>query len=377
MVWCVWWVGNLLLGRMVFAEYSWIRLPAFGVDFEFHVDKPTRMWLAGGDPYADKDRMFSYPPIVLRLYTWVALTTPQLSFRIWMVVAAIFAALGAIAAARWRDRLGLETVPSSLAVALILFSTPVLFAVERANYDLLIIPCVVGAAILMQRKSENADAVAALLLAIAIWAKLYPGLLLVAVLALRRWHLLAWLIAWCALIGLSDLPELRRFLQNNDIHLNTAYALSRAFPEIHPWNHPLSAIWVSLSNGTPFARIPGLLAAALVILPLLAWVAWSVFRSPRRDDLTLPFMFWAVAAGTYAPPVSNDYNLAPLPLVLLATWSGRDGWTIGLAIAALALWWQPFTLPASGGIVLLIKIAGLAAAAAIVVRRAAEYRQGD
>ena len=40
-----------------------------------------------------------------------------------------------------------------------------------------------------------------------------------------------------------------------------------------------------------------------------------------------------------------------------------------------ALFGQPFTLPAPGGIVLLIKIAGLAAAAAIVGRRAADHRQ--
>ena len=197
-----------------------------------------------------------------------------------MVVAAIFAALGAIAAARWRDRLGLETVPSSLAVALILFSTPVLFAVERANYDLLIIPCVVGAAILMQRKAENADAVAARFFSRRHMGKALSGpVCWWRCWALRRWHLLAWLIAWCALIGLSDLPELRRFLQNNDIHLNTAYALSRAFPEIQRGITAV-AIWVFALEWDAVRANSGLLAAALVILPLLSWVAWSVVRTP-------------------------------------------------------------------------------------------------
>jgi hypothetical protein len=372
LLWCTWWAANLLLGRMVLVDYSWIRLPAFGVDFEFHIDKPIRIWLAGGDPYADKERMFSYPPIVLRLYTWIALTTPQLSVRIWMVTAAVFAAVGAIAAVGWRNRLGLEQLPPGIAVALILFSTPVLFAIERANYDLLIVPCIVGAAMLMQRKSETADVVAALLLAIAIWAKLYPGLLLVAVVALGRWRVFAWLTAWCILIGLSDLPELRRFFANNDIAVNTAYWLARQFPEILPWNHPLSSIWVGLSDGTWLARIPGSVAASVVVLPLLGWVSWSMVRSARSDDLALPFMFWTVAAGTYAVPVSNDYNLTPLPLAILATWSARDGWPIGLVLAALALWWQPFSLPFPGWIILLVKIAGLAAAAAILVRRAQE-----
>ena len=374
LLWTAWWAGNLLKGEMIFAEHTWFRLPAFGVDFVYHVDKPTRIWLAGGDPYDDKARMFSYSPIVLRLFSWVKLTTPGISFKIWICLAGIFAAVGAIAAARWRARLGLERVPASLAVALILFSTPVLFGLERANYDLLIVPCIVAAAILMQRKTETADVVAAFLLAVAIWAKLYPGLLLVAVLALRRWHLLAWLAAWCALIGLSDVPELLRFNQNNNIAVETAYSLARASPEIHPWNHPLSAVWISLWNGTRLARVPGLVGAALVIVPLLAWVTWSVFRSAHREALALPFMFWVVAAGSYAPPVSNDYNLAPLPLAVLAAWSGRDGWKIGLAIAALALWWQPIGLPIPGWITLLIKVAGLVAAAAILVRRASEPR---
>ena len=55
---------------MLFAEDTWIRIPAFGVDFTFHVDKPTRIWMAGGDPYEDKEKMFSYPPIVTRLFMW-------------------------------------------------------------------------------------------------------------------------------------------------------------------------------------------------------------------------------------------------------------------------------------------------------------------
>ncbi len=73
-------------------------------------------------------------------------------------------------------------------MAVILYSTPVLFALERANYDLLIIPLVVGAVVLMRRKTETADVIAAFLLAVAIWAKLYPGLLVLAILALQRWR---------------------------------------------------------------------------------------------------------------------------------------------------------------------------------------------
>src|SRR5690242_19534481 len=153
-VWCVWWIANLTQGRMLWAE---------------------RTWMDGGDPYADQQRRFSYPPIVTRLFMWVKLTDPQTSLRIWICLASLCAALGAVAVTRFRRTLGLEEIPISLALAAILFSTPVLFALERSNYDLLIVPCVVGAVALMRKEDATADAAAGMLLAIAIWAKLYPG----------------------------------------------------------------------------------------------------------------------------------------------------------------------------------------------------------
>jgi len=81
-------------------------------------------------------------------------------------------------------------------------------------------------------------------------------------------------------------------------------------------------------------------------------------------------MLWIVAAGTYAPPISNDYNLTPLPLAVLSMWERRDGWIIGVPIAALALWWQPVSLPIPGWAMMVIKVAGLVGVAALLVRRA-------
>jgi hypothetical protein len=124
-LWCLWWADNLVHGSMRFAEHSWIRIPAFGVDFTFHVDKPTRIWMAGGDPYADKERMFSFPPIVTRLFMWVRLTTPEISLRIWIILAAAFAAIGAIAAAQWRPKLGLTPINPALAASGIRDAQPI------------------------------------------------------------------------------------------------------------------------------------------------------------------------------------------------------------------------------------------------------------
>ena len=334
--------------------------------------------MSGENAYGDKELLFCYPPIVTRLFSWTTLTTPERSLRIWIAVLAVLAAAGAVSAARWRAQLGLEPIPDSLAVALVLFSTPVLFAIERGNYDLLILPFLIAGVALSRRRSSRAETIAGLLLATAIWLKLYPGLLLLGLLALGRFRLAAWTSTWLAVIGLSDLAELRQFLLNSAIHVQRAVYVARMAggpPEAHPWNHPLGLTWQSLWGGTPLALVPGDVGAALLIGSLAAWLSWRVFRCEEGQRLALPYLLWLVAAGTFFPPVSNDYNLAPLLLALLAVWSRRDPWS-HVAVAALLAWWQPVQLPLSGRVVLFMKLAGLIAVAFTIAHRADDRHRG-
>jgi len=373
LVWCAWWINNLIDGRMLFAEHTWFRHPAFGVDYLFTADGPMRTWVAGGDPYSNKHN--NWPPIVIRLFIWADLTTPGRALRIWVCVAALFAAIGAFAAVRTRRELDLWNLPFSVASAAILFSTPVLFALERANYDLLIIPLIVGAAQLMRSKRAiiAAEALAGLFLAVAIWAKLYPGLLILGVLALRRWRVAGWIAAFGALIGLSFGSQLLPFLENARAAAAEQYDMARAMPDlIVPWNHPLGLVWPGLWAGTPLALLPGELGAALLLAPLLAWVSWRIYTCPGRRQLALPYLFWVVALGSFVPAIANDYNLTPLLLAVLAIWNPRDRWGIHLALAALVLWWQPIGFPISGRIVLFIKLAGLIGLAGSFLSRASE-----
>jgi hypothetical protein len=73
--------------------------------------------------------------------------------------------------------------------------------------------------------------------------------------------------------------------------------------------------------------------------------------------------------------VSNDYNLTPLPLAILASWSARDRWPVQVALAALMLWWQPLGLPIPGRAMIFIKMAGLIATGLLLSRRADEQRR--
>jgi hypothetical protein len=354
-------------------DLTWIH-PAFGVDFLQHTDKGARTWLAGGDPYAEKQHVYMYPPIVLRLFEWVGLFTASVSVRIWIVCLAIFAAIGAVAAVSTRQELGLKEIPRSLAAAMILFSLPVLFALDRANYDLLIVPLVVGAVALMRRKTATADVIAALLLAVAIWCKIYPGPLVFGVLALKRWRLATWLAVFGLLIALADPPQLIRYLANNDLEMAKAWGIARIYPVIVAWNHPLPTSWKPLWAGTPLALVPGQLGTALFLGALLLWVTWHLARSPQCDPLAKPYFFWLVALGSFAPPIANDYSLTPLLLAVMSTWNRKDRWFVHVALAASLLWWQPIALPfLSGRIYLFIKLAALMAAGYSVVAHAAKF----
>jgi Glycosyltransferase family 87 len=373
-IWSGWWIYNLAHEEMLFTDDTWIRMGFFGpvstygVDFLRCVDRPTRFWLADIDQYADKE--FLYAPIINRLYIWVALTTPENALRIWICLATACAAIGSFAAIKVRRDLGLDELSPVLALALILFSTPVLYSLQRGNFDLLVIPAVVASAALMQRDTRSADALAGLLLAVAVWCKIYPALLGIGLLALGRWRAAAFLATFVVLIGLAVLPETLRFIENLSIAVRTERFLAAISPTVHVWSHTLTLNWPKLWAGTPLAALPGELGSILLLGPLLTWLSWRVYRCQQRDRLVLPYLFWVVAAASFVPVIANDYSLAPLPLAILATWGVCNRWSVHVALGFLLIWWQPVSLPIPGSVLMFIKLAGLIAAAVNLVDHA-------
>ncbi len=379
-LWCIWWVSSLSQGKLVSGHRLWFQPPCFGIDFLRNVDTPTRIWMAGDDPYADKQLLFCYPPLVTRLFAWSTLMTPQQALVVWVGALALMAGAGAWAAWRTRARLGLPKIPPLVALVAVLLSSPVMFAMERGNYDLLAVPLVIGGVALMKRRTGLADVAAGIVLAIAPWAKVYPGLLAVGLLGLRRWRVLAAFCLAGLAIGLADLDQTRRWLENNDRHMAEVYAMSEAFPHagICAWQHSLTECWKRLWLDTPLAllaRIPGSVAAACLLIPLLAWVSYHVFRCERRSRLAFAYLIWILALATFVPPVSNDYNLVFLPIAALAVWDRRDPLIVHLIMLAVLLWWQPLSMPIDGRIMLLVKLAGLAAVGVSLAERACDLSQ--
>ena len=73
-------------------------------------------------------------------------------------------------------RIALSALPLPWVLAATLCSTPVLFAMERGNWDLLVLAPLALAAFALKEPTWQRDCLAGSCLALAAWIKLYPGL---------------------------------------------------------------------------------------------------------------------------------------------------------------------------------------------------------
>jgi hypothetical protein len=377
--WCAW-MGVSFLRHDLNAHRLWIQSD-FGVDFFHHIDRPARILWSGNDPYADRVFLCVYPPLVARMFVWVNCMTPRKALAIWLGIMTVILVAGAWAASKTRHRLQLSAIPPSLAAAALLFSTAALFAVDRGQCDPLSVAFILLGLPMLQHRSKTVQFLAGAVLCLAPWTKVYPGLLIVALVGLRYWRALAGFIAVGGGIAVLDFEAIRRWLAVNKEHMALAESLARFhYPGGGPcpWNHSLSLSISNLLYHTPLdplAATLGKVGAAALLLPLLAWVTWRIFRCNRPAAVAYPYMLWVVALATFMPPVCNDYNFCVMPLVVLAVWDRRDPLLVHVAIALLLLWWQPVDLGIGGRTMLVLKFLGLAAAGVSLAERAAEQSQ--
>jgi len=378
--WCFWWIISMQRHELQASKHLWFPpgLNGIGNDFYNHVDHAARIWWTGGDPYADKIRFFPYPPSEMRFFAWVNLMTPHAALVVWLVLMAGIIAAAARTASLWRRYLSLEEIPPIVAIVLILFSTPTLFAMERGQYDPLSLLFILAALPFLNHSAKWAQFLAGAILCLTPWVKVYPGLIFVGLIGLQRWRALAGFVVVSIVIATAFLlnGEMQRFLVNNMLQIQISESLVLLSSGTHwPWEHPLSNGLASLWLGTKFnwlGLLPGKIMAAMLLIPLLAWVTYYVYKCPRRKTLTYPYLLWIVALATFVPPVSNDYNLIFLPIAILAVWNRHDPLMVQFALALLLIWWQPVGMPINGHQLLVIKFLGLGAVAICLVKRASE-----
>jgi glycosyl transferase family 87 len=263
-------------------------------------------YLASGFACGDVARRdMYYPPALYWAFVWVRPLTAEAVTFIWTSVVAVgtFASLLAFApAARWRGdgRLGLFA-------GLLLVGYPLLFALERANNDVLVLLCWAGA-LVAWRSGWPALSGAAIGLSAAL--KVYPavGALPVAVGVVAamvtrpeaRREGLRFAAGGLAGAILPNLLLLGQFRTWATVKLPEFASITPA-PSI--FSHSLA--------GTMAPSSPWLLQAVL----LLAWAAAAI--RCWRDDPTL-VLAGGLAASTSLAGVSFDYNLiTALPLLIV------------------------------------------------------------
>jgi len=371
-LWLFWWIISIWEGKLLFAEHLWFgKFPAFGVDFLQNVDQPSRTWVQGNDPYAREESLFVYPPLVMRLFAWTTLVSPERALTITICIFAFSTFLGIWHSWKTRLYLRIDSIPLALSTIAVLYSFPVIFGMERANYDFLILPFLVISIYLLKKGNPSSEIIAGMVLSLTPWLKIYPGLLAVGLFALKKWKAMVAFIASGLLIGLVNLHETFRFIRNTRLHIKEAkWVLSiSADKKILPWQHSLTESWGWMWKNTPLERISGYLGAGIILGILLIWVGIYIYRCPRREVLTYPFLTWILSLSTFVPALSNDYNLIFLPFTALAIWDHRDPIIVHIGLLLSLLWWQPFYLPIDGRIMMFIKLFALFALSVSLLKR--------
>lgn len=364
-LWAGWWSLSWKRNVLVGVNQTWIMGWRFlGLDF-LNNYQASRCWLSGGNPYRDAiddplTRAFCYPPLVLPTFAWCGWFTPGRAFHIFLLALGSISVLGVWSACRARKDLGLERLPFALVLAAVLFSTPLLYALERGNFDLLVLPPLLLAAWCLRERGWLRDGLAGLCLAYAAGIKVYPGLLILGLIPLRRPRALV----LCCLSGMLLL-----LFHPGDyaaFRANAAAMVAQNDPQVNRflgWTmHSLSATWPLLVEPLGWnllTRLPGNVAAALILGPVLGWVSWRLYRCPEPRRVILPYFFWLTAAATFFPPVANDYSLVFLPLAVAAIWDRRDPVMVHVCMGLLLLSWQPWQLEVGPRVLIFGKVAAV------------------
>jgi hypothetical protein len=371
--WLVWWFGNLARFQFQFADASWLPTWRFlGFDY-MHNHLGAQAWIGGFNPYlqsfGDPRGLYSYPPIVLPLFSWAALVPDfTVAARLWTLFIAIGSGFCVWQVWRLRCAEGWSEVPFAAMLALVLWSSPVVFAMERGNCDVLVLLAVLLASSALNLPARWwMDALAALLLALAVTIKIYPLVVVVGLFALRRYRVLLflgpciailllpfgeyleqWLLVMQSIQGhrINPVSELYQWLGGETMLVSKNaignYVQSRMlWGSLHSPGNWWPALWLRLGVES-VASWPSLAVQFVMLTPVTLWGFWQIFRMQGPTRLALPILLWVMAVATFWMPQSYDYNLIYLPLLMVAVWDNREPrWLQFLLLLSLP-WWLPF-----------------------------------
>lgn len=369
-VWFLWWGGNLSRFKLQFADVSWLPIYQFlGLDY-YHNHFAAAAWLQGINPYVhdfgDPRGLYSYPPVVLPLFSWVALVPDfQVAARLWALFIAAACACGLWLIRRFRRTEGWSDISVVSMLALVLWSAPVVFAMERGNCDVLVLICVLLAAVALSQSARwSLELLAAVLLALAATIKIYPLMAFVALFALRRYRVMILMGFGIAMLLLpfgemnqqlltvaqtaqsSRINPVLEFVQwlRGDLTPHAVGDYSNGmllWGSLHSPGNWWPALWVRVGIDS-IAAWPLLAVQIATLAPVTVWGCWRIFHADDPARLSLPILLWIMTLATFWMPLSHDYNLIFLPLLMLTLWDSREPWWVQALVFMSVPWWLPF-----------------------------------
>jgi hypothetical protein len=359
--------NHLTLPRPAFYAFEYL-----GVDF-YSSYYATRHWFRGGDPYTEPyddplDRALSYPPSIQYAFAWTRFFSARKAMRVWFAFQVVICVGAVLYLLRCRQVTGRERLPVPLMVGLFLFCLPVIFALERGNWDLALVPWLCGFAWFLDRPGRRAGLYAGLCLTAAAWLKFYPVLLFGVLVYRRRWTGVFFFVSFSLILA----ALFHKFLPAMVENLQTTNATNR--PAIfYPGFHSLTGYWPLLSTSPDTAwllAIPKFGAAViLIVIPCLV-VFFIAVHSPNAKAVTTPLVLWLTAAFTFLPEVANDYNLVFLPLAMLVIWRPSHPWWLQGLFAYALLAYSPLQMPVDARLLFFCKLMGVYATGLAILHEA-------
>jgi alpha-1,2-mannosyltransferase len=310
---------------------------------------------------------FHYPPQFLLLPAVVRAVAPDFfdTRRVWFGLQVLVLAGVMLHVAWWiGGEPGRRVALASLAV----WALPTTFvALQTGNFQITAIPLALFGALLAW---SARPVLGGGLLAYAAIGKIFPAMLVLHVIATRRWRPVTWIVAWAlaltaltaVVVGLEpfidfvrdEIPQLASgasFPQTED---PSTFAANQSIYGFTVKLHALGLVWLDRGNGKHVAQVYAVLLAALALVSgLRSRAAGS--RDDERSRLDLAGMWLGLLnlASFAGPFVGGAYGSAGTAwLVALRAGAGdtparRWGWLAALFLTFLV----PWVTPSPGGAV--------------------------
>jgi alpha-1,2-mannosyltransferase len=305
---------------------------------------------------------FHYPPPFLLLPEALRVVAPDFwdLRRLWFAMQALTLAAAVVGLAGWIG--GMQGGFALLAGILVLASPHTAATLQQGNFQITAIALALVAIVLLM---SGLTATGSGLLAYAALAKIFPGVLVVPLIAARRWRLLAWIAAAGAvLVVLTVVVIGMRPFQDFVSTALPDISSGAAFPQADVpaqsrvnWSaygetvrlRQLGVSWLTAPRGLMLTQLYG-----LAVVALAAWVGWK-----RRFDLSvgadrlalLQVSLALVSLASFRSPfVGVVYGsigtlwAIGLTAASMPTEARRAAWFTGFVILA----WSTWLLPAPG-----------------------------